>query len=887
MTLDKYFKLYEKEDPHYQEVEVDINIEAISKARSNDERDNQRVTIDETDVTSIADKNIDNNNVLMLISAGYDANEMKPYLIFYDPNRDNVVKLLDDTGHKPYAYSKLSPNQLRSNDVITRYSNKIIDIVEEVKHDPITDSEVKVSKIIVTDPLVIGGKKDSLREKIDLWEADIKYYVNYLFDQGLQIGDYYVIKDGKPIKVNLNPPQEVEKFAEKLSSEEREWLYRLSQPVINLKRVALDIEVYNPRGVMPQPEDPRHPIFIISLRGSDGLKKVLFLDLRREYKEDIIEVDGYEVEIFRNEVNLIQRAIEIVKNYPILLTFNGDTFDLPYIIARAKFLKVPNIEDSFHKGRNEVSITWGIHIDLYKFFKNASIKNYAFSGAYDIVSLDTIAKALIGKGKVETPEHFDDMNTIDIIKYALTDADITYELTAFNNDLVMRLIVIIARISNMTIDDVTRLAVSNWIRNRLIYLHRRRNYLIPRPEDIHKKTGTRHFQPVTKGKKYVGALVIDPKPGIHFNVVVVDFASLYPSIMKEYNISYETVNCPHEQCKTNLVPNTSTWICRLKKGIISEFVGIIRDIRVNVFKKLSKDKSIEQSKREFYNVIQGALKVFINAIYGVTGSETFQFYYLPSAEAVTIYGRYIIEQAIKKAEKLNLKIIYGDTDSLFIKNPEQKLLEKLMEDIYNTYRLKLEVDKIYKYVVLSSRKKNYFGVTKEGSLDIKGLQGKKSNTPPYIKTIFYDILKKLKNIENKDDFNVVRKEIIDIIKNAEKKLINREVPLDELVISVTISKPLEQYTKTTPQHVKAAKLLVKQGRKIYPGSVIKIVKTRNSLGVKPVELVKSVSEVDAEKYIDLLHSTLEQILEAMNIEVERGRVVVVDSKKSLDKFFKL
>ncbi len=894
MTLDKFFKLYEREDPEYQEVEVEINLEFLRNGdiepieETNETAGDQEEEVEEISGSSQEEVEKEVEGMVMLISAGYDSKEEKPYLMFYDPSTHKIIRVLDDTGHRPYAYSKKRRSELLVDDVIRRFEGKILDIVEETKHDPLTDQDITVSKIIVTDPLVIGGKRDSLREMMDLWEADIKYYVNYIFDLGLQVGDYYLLEDGVPKKVSLDPPPEIKRYFEKLSEEERDWLYRLSQPVIKLKRVALDIEVYNPRGVMPQPEDPQHPIFIISLRGSDGLKKVLLLDLRGEYSDgDEFEVDGYRVEVFKNEIMMLRRMIEIIKEYPILLTFNGDSFDLPYIISRAKRLNLQEIDKYFHKGRNEVTITWGVHIDLYKFFKNASIKNYAFSGAYDIISLDSISKALIGRGKVETPEHFDEMETIEILRYALTDADLTYELTEFNNDLVMRLIIIIARISNMTIDDVTRLAVSNWIRNRLIYLHRKKNYLIPRPEDIHRKEGTRHFQPVTKGKKYVGALVIDPKPGIHFNVVVVDFASLYPSIMKEYNISYETVNCPHPECRGNKVPNTSTWICTKKRGIISEFVGIIRDIRVNVFKRLSKDKTVSQDKREFYNVVQGALKVFINAIYGVTGSESFQFYYLPSAEAVTIYGRYVIEQAIKKAEELGLEVIYGDTDSLFIKNPDQEKLEKLMNDIQQRFRLKLEVDKVYKYVVLSSRKKNYFGVTVDGALDIKGLQGKKSSTPPFIKEIFYTILEKLKHIENLSDFNMVRQEIIDIVKDAEKKLVKREVPLEDLVISVTISKPLDQYTKTTPQHVKAARLLEKSGKKVLPGSVIRIIKTKNSLGVKPLELVNSPSEVDAEKYIDLLHSTLEQILEVMNIKVEKGRVVVVDSRTSLDKFFKI
>ncbi len=928
MSLDKYFKLWEEDDPEYQGVEVEIilpeedtnippSLEDTDKKEGDSDRglvtsqpsgktspdgeqkdgdlnkgDSRDIGLGQDgDVEEESPKSFDDlpDGVYMLISAGYDSKEEKPFLLFYDPRREEIIKVVDQTGHKPYAYSKMRKAELENNQIIRMYASKILDITEEEKHDPLTDRDIIVSKIVVRDPLVIGGRKDSLRERIELWEADIKYYLNYLFDLGLQVGDYYVLADGRPVRYDVDPAPEILREAEKLSEEEKEWLFRLAQPVIKFRRVALDIEVYNPPNVMPQPENPEHPIFIVSLRGSDGMRRVLLLDREGKYNGSK-EVEGYEVEIYRDELGLIKGALEVIRTYPIILTFNGDAFDLPYIINRAKKLGFQNITQYFRQGRNEVHPAWGIHIDLYKFFKNPSIKNYAFSGAYDIISLDTIARALIGKGKVEIPEHFSMMETEEILRYAVTDAEITYELTAFNNDLVMRLITIIGRISNMTLDDVTRLAVSNWIRNRLLYLHRKKNYLIPREDEIRRKQGSRHFEPVTKGKKYVGALVIDPVPGIHFDVTVVDFASLYPSIMKEYNISYETVNCPHPECRENKVPKTSTWICTKKRGIISEFVGVIRDIRVNVFKKLSKDKSLPREKRDFYNVVQGALKVFINAIYGVTGSEAFQFYYLPSAEAVTTYGRYIIEESIKTAQKLGLRVIYGDTDSLFIEKADKEKLQQLIDEIQRRFRLKLEVDKEYRYVVLSSRKKNYFGVTRDGALDIKGLQGKKSNTPPYIKDIFYQILDHLRGITNPEEFEEARKDIIKIINEAQEKLAKKEVPVEELVISVTLSKPIESYTKTTPQHVKAArKLRDKLKREVPPGSVIRYVKVRGREEVLPIELVRDPREIDSNKYIELLLSTLEQILDVLDIHVDnkRKRVQIVNEKGTLDQFFKI
>lgn len=894
MTLDRFIK-QNKDIKKTEETEGKLIVPEQARDWTKENLPHKR---DKEGIDKRGEERIDNlkaevwEGIYMLVSAKYSSTDNKPYLLFYDAKNHRIIKWMDITDHHPYAYSKEPIENLERLPIIVEHINKnqIIGLRTEEKIDPLSDKKIKVTKIIVRDPLIIGGRANSLREKIRLWEADIKYYVNYIMDLGLEVGSYYFFDaEGMPRRYIFQPSKEIRQAMEKLSEEEKKWLERLAEPIVDFKRIALDIEVYNPRGVMPQPDNPEHPIFIVSLCGSDGLKKVLVYNLRRDIPAEGIKSDKFEVEVFENEVELIKRTLEIIHNYPIIVTFNGDTFDLPYILKRSMKLGFKEVKDYLESGKNEIRITWGIHIDLYKFFKNVSIKTYAFSGAYDVISLDSIARALINRGKKETPGHFDEMSIKEIVEYGFTDAELTLELTRFNDNLVMKLITIIARISNMTLDDVTRLSVSNWIRNRIFYLHRNRNYLIPRADEIRSKKWERHFQPITKGKKYVGALVIDPKPGIHFNVVVVDFASLYPSILKEYNISYETVNCPHEECKTNLVPETTTWICTKKKGLISEFAGIIRDIRVNVFKKLSKDSKVSKENREFYSVIQRALKVIINALYGVIGADTFQFYYLPAAEAVTTYGRYVIKKAIEKAEELGLNVIYGDTDSLFIKNPDMKKLELLIEDIKREFRLQLEVDKIYKYAVLSSRKKNYFGLTLEGIIDIKGLMGKKSNTPPFIRDVFYRILNKLRTIEDMEQFDIVRKDILEIVKDAETKLINKEVPIEELVITVTLSKSTDQYSKTTPQHVKAARKLERAfGIKLQPGHIIRIVKTKNDDGVAPIELVKSVDQIDSGKYIELLHSTLEQILDALNIKVTRGKKVVVvnERKVSLDKFFK-
>ena len=447
------------------------------------------------------------------------------------------------------------------------------------------------------------------------------------------------------------------------------------------------------------------------------------------------------------------------------------------------------------------------------------------------------------------------------------DSEITYELTSYNDDLVMKMIILIMRISKMTIIDVTRQNISAWIRNMIYYEHRRNGYLIPRPEDILREKGQTSTKAIIKGKKYMGAIVVSPKAGIHFNVVVVDFASLYPSLIKQWNLSYETIRCHHPECRENRIPKTNHWVCTKRKGLTSVIVGLLRDLRIKWFKPKSKDKSIPESQRSTFKVIGQVLKVFINATYGVFGSEHFPLYCPPLAESTAALGRYSIEETYKKAEEMGMIPLYGDTDSLFILNPTRAQIDDLIKWSTEYLGIDLEIDKVYKWVALSSRKKNYLGLLQDGSIDVKGLLGKKRNTPEFCKKTFKSILDVLQKVETRDEFESAKKKILKIIQESYNKLEASQYSLQDLAIKVQLSKSLKEYTKTTPQHVKAALLLEQNGKRVVPGQIVHYVKTVTPPGVKPVELAK-LSEIDIAKYKDYLRTTLEQVLDALEIDFE-------------------
>jgi DNA polymerase I len=808
-------------------------------------------------------------------------------LRLYDPKSQKIYFWYDDSGHKPYCYSKQPTEELQKIDAVAR--NPGFDhFAEESKFDALRSQQIKVTKIVAKDPLTIGGKPTgSIRDSITAWEADIKYVENFIYDRGLEPGMMYEFKGKQLSRVSYELPDQAVKEIDRLLHDEardyielgREWMRLLECPVPQYRRVAVDIEVHQQVETrIPDPELAEQPVICVSLVGSDGVGRVLLLKREGIAEGQAVLPSGTKLEFYEGEDELLTALFLVLLEYPIVVTFNGDDFDLKYLYHRAQRLGFRNDEIPIELGRDVAFLKYGVHIDLYKFFFNRSIQIYAFGQKYRENTLDAVGEALVGTTKVE----IDSVSRAPYKKlaaYCYRDSEIVLRLTSFNDDLVMKLMTALSRISFMTLDDVSRQGVSGWIRSIMFCHHRKRGYLIPRKDEIVEVKGQTATEAVIKGKKYKGAIVVEPKPGVHFNVAVLDFASLYPSIIKIWNLGYETVRCPHDSCKSNLIPGTPHWVCKQKRGLESLLIGSLRDLRVKRYKLRAKDRTLQPAVQSWYKVVSDALKVVLNASYGVFGADNFALYCPPVAEATAAIGRHVITQALEKAQELALEVFYGDTDSIFLGSRDSDMLNKLMEWSREQLKMELEIDKNYRYLALSSRKKNYFGVFPDGSVDIKGLTGKKRHIPGFLHGAFYRMVSILSEVKAPADIESAKVKITDIVKECYVKLRNKQYTLEELAFSMMMSRTPERYTKTTPQHVKAARQLQQAGAEMKPGDIISFVKVVGEPGVKPVQLAR-LQEVDSEKYIEYIRGTFEQVLDALGVEFED-----LAGAKKLESFF--
>jgi DNA polymerase elongation subunit (family B) len=419
---------------------------------------------------------------------------------------------------------------------------------------------------------------------------------------------------------------------------------------------------------------------------------------------------------------------------------------------------------------------------------------------------------------------------------------------------------LLSRIANLPLLRTFRnYSVSGWIRSMLNTYYRAHNILIPKPDEL--KLGDE--------RKFVtGALTIAPASGTYFNMHVLDYESLYPGCIDVFNLSYETIRCPHTECQQNQIPNLDYHVCTKRRGIYSALVGALRDLRINVFKPLAvrdAEKSMGASAR--------ILKLFLVSCFGVT----IRIHGLASpllGEAITAYGRYVLQSTWDMANEMGLKPRYGDTDSVFLDNPAETEVSKLIQMVQNRFKLQLAHNRVYPVCVLSAAKKAYFGILPDGEPEIKGLSIAKSNSPTFFQVTFQKCLKKLSEGRSSPaGFDRAKLQVPEVVKEAIRELREGRVELSDLEYRVELREDPEEKSrsKTLPQPYQAA-LLLKSEKKLQRGEVVGFIKVHpfksegRQFTVKPTVQVRA-GDVNVGDYIRNLISSLSQTFEPMSIAI--------------------
>ncbi|XP_074248318.1 DNA polymerase alpha catalytic subunit isoform X1 [Saimiri boliviensis] len=392
-------------------------------------------------------------------------------------------------------------------------------------------------------------------------------------------------------------------------------------------------------------------------------------------------------------------------------------------------------------------------------------------------------------------------------------------------------------------------------RNEFLLLHAfyENNYIVPDKQIFRKsqqKLGdedeeidgdTNKYKKGRKKAAYAGGLVLDPKVGFYDKfILLLDFNSLYPSIIQEFNICFTTVQRVAAEAQKITEDGEQEQIPELpdpnlEMGILPREIRKLVERRKQV-KQLMKQQDLNPDLILQYDIRQKALKLTANSMYGCLGFSYSRFYAKPLAALVTYKGREILMHTKEMVQKMNLEVIYGDTDSIMINtnstNLEEvfKLGNKVKSEVNKLYKLlEIDIDGIFKSLLLLKKKK-YAALVVEPTLDgnyvtkqeLKGLDIVRRDWCDLAKDTGSFVIGQILSDQSRDTIvENIQKRLIEIGENV----LNGSVPVSQFEINKALTKDPQDYPdKKSLPHVHVALWINSQGgRKVKAGDTVSYV----------------------------------------------------------------
>jgi len=433
----------------------------------------------------------------------------------------------------------------------------------------------------------------------------------------------------------------------------------------------------------------------------------------------------------------------------------------------------------------------------------------------------------------------------------------------------------IARISRLPFHTSSRASIGKSLSGLQFYHAYRRDTLIPYKPVTSEDIKTMDALLVADR----GGLVFVPLPGIHEHVCEYDFASLYPNIIKERNISAETVNCSCCSDSDNRLQDLDVHICEKKLGIVPESLGLPISKRFE-YKRL-RDATSDARLKQVYNERAGALKWVLVCAFGYLSFRHAKFMKIDAHIAVCSVARQTLLDAMHTAEGRGYRVIHGIVDSLWVhkERASQKDYEELRGEIEKATKFKLAIEGTYKWIVFLPSKvdsqnqvpNRYFGAfEKNNELKVRGIEWRRRDAPLYFKACQEKILKELAKCDNKEELmKCARTEGIAIFNEYAGRLEKHDAPPLSLLITRRLSKNLTEYYSRRQLSVNAALKLDERGLKLQAGQSVSYVITRYRTAgfdrALPEELAED-AEYDSRRYVELLADCCATILSPFGVD---------------------
>ncbi len=733
--------------------------------------------------------------------AGYGDDE-RPIMHVFGRTAEGELEHVQVVGFRPYFYAPTASLERPPEEAYDRLTGSREEDRNGEPYESIRGK--KLAKIFGQTPRDVG----QVRDEFEHYEADILFPNRFLIDKDVRSG----------IRV---PERRADDDSLVVPHEEVEATDVDAEPRVQ----TFDIEVDDRSGF---PEDGEEPIICLTSHDSYRDEYVMWLyeapigdgpipDAVEEYDPIEGPID-HEVRRFAEEEAMLEAFVDYIRETdPDVLTgWNFEDFDAPYLLDRLEELqggheydleidRLSRVDEVWRSNWGGPDIKGRVVFDLLYGYQRMVFSEL------DSYRLDAVGESELGVGKERYAGDIGDLwedDPTQLLAYNLRDVEICVEL------------------------DRQQQIIPFWDEVRSFVGCKLED--APTPGDavdmyvLHQAHG--QFALPSKGQQdageeYEGGAVFDPITGVKENVTVLDLKSLYPMCMTTINASPETRVDPAEYDGETYTAPTQPEPIHFRK----EPDGVMREMITELLAEREEKKGLRNEHEpgspeyEQYDRQQGAVKVIMNSLYGVSGWEQFRLYDKEAASAITATGREVIEFTETAANELNYQVTYGDTDSVMLElgpdvSKDEALehsftIEEHINDRYDDFaredlnaeehRFQIEFEKLYRRFFQAGKKKRYAGhiTWKEGKdvddVDIVGFEYQRSDIAPITKEVQHRVIEM---IVKEGDIEGAKEYVQGIIENVRAG----EVSLEEIAIPGGIGKRLDNYDTDTAQ-VRGAK----------------------------------------------------------------------------------
>ena len=572
----------------------------------------------------------------------------------------------------------------------------------------------------------------------------------------------------------------------------------------NLRILYLDIET-NSHNDFPDMIKADQEIISVALTDSYTGKSKLLIYKPESHKVQVKATDV--VKVFRTEEELLDAVIHFVKSFDpdVISGWNVIQFDLNYMIKRMKLLGVDfnglsPVGFVRINSYGDVKITGRILIDMMEGYKHFRISSN--QGKAESYSLEFTGQEVLGAGKVKHSETFRElwMDKPDkLIEYNIRDTEMVHKINEK-----LRIISFFDSIRAKACSNMESIYHTSVLVDGLLLNVTRGNPVLPSKHE-------------DGGAKYDGAFVFAPVPGVYDYVLALDIKSMYPSIIKTFNMGYETFD------KNGEIKIANGIAFKKEEGFIPGVLTMLAEERA-IYKKRAKTAKNDNDK-QIYHFRQYAVKVLANSIYGYLGFPKSRLYKKEVAFAVTHMGQRMIKRTAKVAERYGHEVVYGDTDSVYVKSKKKnKLLAikeafdliKIINGDYKMFAkehgsdtcfLEMEFEKAFGKILFAAKrgdkegkgaKKRYAyklfwkdGDFIDGDMEVSGFDLIRSDTPRIAKIVQETVLRMALDGEKEEN-------VFSYLNEVDKKIRSGEISVEEIGFPKGITENLNDYKSEGP-----------------------------------------------------------------------------------------